>query len=84
MTPPPPPTPAGSSDKPISNRKNSLPRKIFVKLPRIGASLGVQYSNNLTVIKVEQATETKFGIRVGQRILAVNNRPVATVRGIRA
>ena len=29
---------------------------------------------------MEQATETKFGIRVGQRILAVNNRPVATVR----
>ena len=85
-TPPPPPTPASSSEtsKPISNRKNSLPRKIFVKLPRIGASLGVQYSNNLTVIKVEQSTETKFGIRVGQRILAVNNRPVATVRGVRA
>ena len=81
VTPPPPPTPASSEmSKSISNRKNSLPRKIFVKLPRIGASLGVQYSNNLTVIKVEQSTEAKYGIRVGQRILAVNNRPVATVR----
>lgn len=88
-TPPPPPTPSlseSSFDKKESelysdrSRKNSLPRKICVQLSRIGASLGVQYSNNLTVIKVERSTELRYGIHVGQRILAVDDFPVATVR----
>ena len=42
-TPPPPPTPGVTTTTTSLSRKNSLPRKIFVKLPRIGASLGVQY-----------------------------------------
>eukprot|EP00939_MAST-03C_sp_MAST-3C-sp1_P003753 g3753.t1 len=57
---------------------------VVVTRRRVVDPLGVTFSDDLTVAEVKSETERLCGVRVGQRVLAVDEEPVATLTQLRA